>query len=253
MWVLVQLSGWQQQLKMRLTIIERHGGSAEGWRCSITHSWRNHSLISAGSPTGRRERQQTLLDLSYCHRRRLMACLQGLGGKLFYFTTLSEKHGYALFCYSTIKDVPHTTSSISTWWSWYHFDSCRSATHACIRRHTCTHTHMYCFMRKQFHFECCFSCMYSHNLIQPLLLHLMAVLSVAGGAVAKSRLDGILPNSPFHQKETFCLTMERKAKGESSLNQQFRQLTSHQFTIGVTVKRLLFTVHKLFAPLCETD
>lgn len=140
MWVLVQLSGWQQQLKMRLTIIERHGGSAEGWRCSITHSWRNHSLISPGSPTGRRERQQTLLDLSYCHRRRLMACLQGLGGKLFHFTTLSEEHGYALFCYSTIKDVPNTTSFVSTWWSWYHFDSCRSATHAYAGTHAHTHT-----------------------------------------------------------------------------------------------------------------
>lgn len=34
-WVLVQHSGKQAQLEMRLTIIERFGGSIEGWMCSI--------------------------------------------------------------------------------------------------------------------------------------------------------------------------------------------------------------------------
>lgn len=51
-WILVQLRGRQAQLKRRLTVIVRHGGSAGGWRRSIYQHWKSSALIFSSVPQG---------------------------------------------------------------------------------------------------------------------------------------------------------------------------------------------------------
>lgn len=51
-WILVQLQGRQAQLKRRLTVIVRHGGSAGGWRRSIYQDWKSSALIFSSVPQG---------------------------------------------------------------------------------------------------------------------------------------------------------------------------------------------------------
>lgn len=82
--------------------------------------------------------------------------------------------------------------------------------HVCAHAHKHTHTHTRTHVHTHIVFYeqtvsswRCFSCMYLCNVILPSLLHLKAVLRVAGGVVTKSTPDIILPNSHLHQKETF--------------------------------------------------
>lgn len=57
-----QLQARQAQLKRRLAVIERRGGSAGGWRRSIYLSWRNPALILPESHRAK-ETAQTFLDV----------------------------------------------------------------------------------------------------------------------------------------------------------------------------------------------
>lgn len=110
-----QLQARQAQLKRRLAVIERHGGSAGGWRRSIYPSWRSPALILAESHRAK-EMAQTCLDV---------LCLSSLWEiALFCHLVWSTGYDFAVLLWN---HPPTTTTTI--WWSQLIVDAHTSVTH----------------------------------------------------------------------------------------------------------------------------
>ena len=100
-WILVQLQARQAQLKRRLAVIERRGGSAGGWRRSIYQRWKKPCTHFSRVPQGEgKGDKRAWISCVFTGAASSPVC-----GKLQCFAVLSEAL-YVLQFYSAIKGAP---------------------------------------------------------------------------------------------------------------------------------------------------